>query len=448
MSILAIILSICLLGCSTTIDVPKQIEPVKSEPEIVETEKTKVEVSETMNIGFDKFDSDLINYIENSEDYKTENFVVSPVSIKLALGLTIEGAEDETKTEMLKALGIESEEELRNLAKEMSDISSDVEERVASEIEYFKEYYEEDAINKSKFIVTNSIWKNKDRGGKISEDYQEIVLNHYNAKAEEITSLQMKETINDYVKKNTNNLIKEIVDDEVKNANTVLVNTVYLNDSWSEGLFEEYNTKEKDFITIDKSKVKKDFMTTQDDFLYYEDKETKLLLTLTKNDFGVLYVLGDNSNILEKMNKMESCEVIVEVPKMDIESTFDNKYLVGFMNSLGVKKAFDPMDANFGNMFDGLTSDFNIYIEDIIHKTKLTTDEKGIEAAAATAVIMYDGVTALPPIKPEPKKFIANEPFSFYVFNMNQWANNVDINRNTDYSFDNTKLLFYGNYVK
>ena len=25
-------------------------------------------------IGFDKFDSDLINYIENSEDYKTENF--------------------------------------------------------------------------------------------------------------------------------------------------------------------------------------------------------------------------------------------------------------------------------------------------------------------------------------------------------------------------------------
>jgi serine protease inhibitor len=107
MSILAIILSICLLGCSTTIDVPKQIEPVKSEPEIVETEKTKVEVSETMNIGFDKFDSDLINYIENSEDYKTENFVVSPVSIKLALGLTIEGAEDETKTEMLKALDIE-----------------------------------------------------------------------------------------------------------------------------------------------------------------------------------------------------------------------------------------------------------------------------------------------------------------------------------------------------
>ena len=129
MSILAIILSICLLGCSTTIDVPKQIEPVKSEPEIVETEKTKVEVSETMNIGFDKFDSDLINYIENSEDYKTENFVVSPVSIKLALGLAIEGAKDETKAEMLKALDIKSEKELRKLSKE---------------IKYFSDYYEED----------------------------------------------------------------------------------------------------------------------------------------------------------------------------------------------------------------------------------------------------------------------------------------------------------------
>ena len=50
-------------------------------------------------------------------------------------------------------------------------------------------------------------------------------------------------------------------------------------------------------------------MTTQDDFLYYEDKETKLLLTLTKNDFGVLYVLTYGYSITwykkRKKNKKE-----------------------------------------------------------------------------------------------------------------------------------------------
>lgn len=436
MSVISLLLSFLLIGCSIQPVVPNE------KPTVEESKKEEiVEIANVEKIGFDKFDSDLINYIENSEDYKTENFVVSPVSIKLALGLAIEGAKEETKTEMLNALGIESEISLRELSKEMDDISQEVEESVKFKSDMMGRYGEE--INKSKFTVTNSIWKNKDRLGFLKEDYKKSMLENYNAKAEEVVSLEMKDTINGYVKENTNNLIPTIVDDSVKDANTVLVNTVYLNDCWTEGLFDEYNTKTKKFMTIDKNKVDKDFMCTQDDFMYYEDKESKLLLTITDNGFGVLYVLGDNSNIVEKMNKMESYEVIVEVPKMDIESEFKNKYMVNFMNSLGVKKAFDQWGANFTGMFD-IPDGSNIYIEDIIHKTKLTTDEKGIEAAAVTAVLMYD-VTSVGPIeKPKPKEFIANEPFSFYVFNMNQYYNSDYEDR----SFDETKLLFYGNFVK
>jgi len=319
----------------------------------------------------------------------------------------------------------------------------EVEENVKEKLDIVSKYGDEEVINKSKFTITNSIWKNKDRLGSLREDYEKSMLENYNAKAEEVASLDMKDTINDYVKENTNNLIPTIVDDSVKEANTVLVNTVYLNDSWSNGLFDESNTKNKKFKTIDNNKVEKEFMCTQDDFLFYEDEESKLLLTKTDNGFGVLYVLGDKSNILEKMNKMESCEVIVEVPKMDIDSEFKNKYMVDFMNSLGVKKAFNEWDADFRNMFD-IPVDSNIYIEDIIHKTKLTTDEKGIEAAAVTAVLMYDITSAVPIQKPKPKKFIADEPFSFYVFNMNQYYDSDYENR----SFENTKLLFYGNFVK
>ena len=186
------------MGCSVQTYVPAD-KPIIEEP------KKQIEVIESSNMGFDRFDSDLINYILSSEDYKTENFVVSPVSIKLALGLAIEGAKDETKTEMLNALGIESETSLRELSKEMCEISLEVEESVKYKSDMIGKYGEE--VNKSKFTVTNSIWKNKDRLGSLKEDYKKSMLENYNAKAEEVASLDMEDTINGYVKENTNNLI-------------------------------------------------------------------------------------------------------------------------------------------------------------------------------------------------------------------------------------------------
>lgn len=426
MSILSLLLSIVLIGCSVQTTIP----------EISNVDKKPIEDKSTVNsvqLGFDGFDSNLISYIEKSEDFKGENFVVSPVSIKLALGLAIEGSNGETKTELLDALGVENETTLRELAEEMNDISKVVDIRVEEDKKYAIE------VNESKFLVSNSIWKNKDKDGKLKEEYKKSVLENYYAKAEEINESCLVESVNNWVKEKTNGLIPNVVNDSAKESNTILVNTIYLNDSWSDGLFDEYNTKTKKFSTISNEKVDKDFMCTQDKFSYYEDKDTKLLLTTTNTGFGVLYVLGDNSNIIEKMNKMTRNEVIVEVPKMDIESTFKNKYMVNFMQSLGVNKAFDGDLADFGNMLD-LSEDVNVYIDDIVHKTKLTTDEKGIEAAAVTAILMLETTAMIPEDKVKPKEFIANEPFSFYVFNMNDYYENR--------TFDNTKLLFYGQYVK
>ena len=150
MSVISLLLSFLLIGCSIQPVVPNE------KPTVEESKKEEiVEIANVEKIGFDKFDSDLINYIENSEDYKTENFVVSPVSIKLALGLAIEGAKEETKTEMLNALGIESEISLRELSKEMDEISQEVEESVKFKSDMMDRYSEE--INKSKITVTNYI---------------------------------------------------------------------------------------------------------------------------------------------------------------------------------------------------------------------------------------------------------------------------------------------------
>ena len=49
-----------------------------------------------------------------------------------------------------------------------------------------------------------------------------------------------------------------------------------------------------------------------------------------------------------------------------------------------------------------------------MQKTKIKTDEKGLEAAAATAVLIVKNTAFIE--KEEPIEFVADKPFSFYVY--------------------------------
>lgn len=58
--------------------------------------------------------------------------------------------------------------------------------------------------------------------------------------------------------------------------------------------------------------------------------------------------------------------------------------------------------------------DHEIWVDDIIQKTKIKTDEEGVEAAAVTAIMTND--TAMMPTEDEPIEFVADRPFSFYIY--------------------------------
>ena len=59
-----------------------------------------------------------------------------------------------------------------------------------------------------------------------------------------------------------------------------------------------------------------------------------------------------------------------------------------------------------------LRVDHQINISDIIQKAKISIDEKGVEAAAVTAIMMKDGIHRIN----KEYEFIADKPFSFYVY--------------------------------
>ncbi|MBD3314485.1 MAG: hypothetical protein GF344_01750 [Chitinivibrionales bacterium] len=61
--------------------------------------------------------------------------------------------------------------------------------------------------------------------------------------------------------------------------------------------------------------------------------------------------------------------------------------------------------------FSGIAEVESLFPGDVMHPAFIRVDEKGTEAAAATAVVFLTG----PAPKPPPFSFIADHPFLFYI---------------------------------
>jgi len=99
----------------------------------------------------------------------------------------------------------------------------------------------------------------------------------------------------------------------------------------------------------------------------------------------------------------ESKYLELSVPKFRIEYS---QNLADAVKELGINKAFTPDIAEFTGMF----TKSNMWITSLMHKTYISVDEEGTEAAAVTAAGMAGN--ALPP---EPVLLKFNKPFYFVI---------------------------------
>ena len=93
--------------------------------------------------------------------------------------------------------------------------------------------------------------------------------------------------------------------------------------------------------------------------------------------------------------------VDLHLPKFRIESSFSVKQA---LLTLGMTDPFSPGLADFSGIID-----FPTFISNVIHKSFVSVDEKGTEAAAATAVIITD--TGMP----EVTTLTVDRPFFFFI---------------------------------
>ena len=101
-------------------------------------------------------------------------------------------------------------------------------------------------------------------------------------------------------------------------------------------------------------------------------------------------------------------EVRVKLPKFETETRLVHGELADFCRARGAELPFLE-DADFSAMSDSKP----VCITDIIQKSKIRTDESGIETAAATALMMELGSA---PIDEETiREFYADKPFRYLI---------------------------------
>lgn len=345
-------------------------------------------IDQTMNIG--SFDEKLLSYLSQRSD---GNYMASPLSFRYALGLLLAGANGETKAELLNALGVRSEEEWIDYCLTFNG--------------FVNEYASAPETSRA-LRVANSVWKADWVREDFKEAYRESIEKNYAAEYRSFTPANAVEKINEWADIKTEHMIQNFLPDgyPTDHLAIALMNALYFKDAWQNSFSKEL-TKENDFHTRDGRTTRKDFMTTEDRFSYYEDEVTRLVILPMEGGVSMAFVLGSTDGLSGKIQKASTETVAVTVPKIDLETDFSNQEFVDFLKENGINLAFRP-DADFSQMID-----HEVFVSDIVQKTRIKLDEDGVEASAVTAIMMTEGAFFAPE---DPKVFTADQPFSFYIY--------------------------------
>ena len=376
-------------GCTSSGDEPKPEPPIVEPP-------MKVELKKAEKVTRDNaFTFDLLRAVRKHS--KDANVFISPLSVSMALNMTLNGAVGATADEMRTAL--------REAGYSTADINA-----------YSRELREAllRADPKTTIGIANSIWYRQ--GATIKAPFLEANRTYYDAEVEalDFTSPTAVSTINGWCARKTNNRIKKILEEIPSNAFMYLINAVYFKGTWTTR-FEKKHTFSTDFHRADGSTQKVQMMNLKDTFrcassdvcdyleMDYGNHAFSMVVMLPKDGKTTRDVIAamDGKKWAEAMQSLTLEEIHVFLPRFKAECEY--KMHKQILPDMGMKLPFNPELADLSGMADVA----GLCITSVIHKTFVQVDEEGTEAAAVTSV----GVEATG----ESPSFCVDRPFVFAI---------------------------------
>ena len=313
------------------------------------------------------------------------NLFFSPYSISLALAMTYAGARGETEQQMAQTLHFTLPQDVLHSAFNALDL----------ELASRGEEIEEQEGEPFRLHIANSIWGQQ--GYEFTPEFLDTLAMNYGAGLRIVDYLEAAEearqTINQWVSDQTEEKIKDLIQPGLIDELTrlVLVNAIYFNAGWFYPFVEE-ETHEGIFHLIDGGEVSVSLMSQVEALRYsvgegyqvvelpYVGEEMAMVILLPDMGMFEVFEKGLTSERLSGiLDGMSHQSVALTMPRFEYESEFKLKET---LIKMGMRSAFSEAD------FSGMDGTRDLFISEVVHKAFVSADEKGTEAAAATAVIM------------------------------------------------------------
>ncbi|MDR1916391.1 MAG: serpin family protein [Synergistaceae bacterium] len=340
--------------------------------------------------------------------YKTltsENVFFSPYSVSSAMAMLYAGASGDAERELRGVMHYAD-----GIHESMGSLSSAITGETPATL-----------------LVANAIWP--DMTMELTPSYLQTVREYYGV---DVTRFDFKknwlaaeDAINKWVYEKTLGEISSLFE---KNSLApkgslstaiVLTNAVYFKSDWLNS-FEAGKTKEDRFFgkTAEKNvpmMYMKGYLdhAQSEEFamirLPYKGRTHSMTVILPNRDKGIDAFEREFSHAeyLEYVSMLKTREMIVYLPKFDLDQTFD---LVDAFKKMGLESVFKPSRDNFSNM--GRTNDnLPLAVSKIVHKAKVKVYEEGTVAAAATGI----GMVTATSLREPPPVFRADHPFIFFI---------------------------------
>ncbi len=348
-----------------------------------------------------QFAIDMYQQINGKSEQVDKNIFFSPYSLSTAMAMLYAAAEGETKAQIQKTFHYPGPAILNPNSAAL--------------------YNQFNTPNPDyKLATVNDLWMQQ--GLRLNQNYLNTVQRYYSG---QVTALDFedspdpaRQTINKKIADKTKQLIPELLPKGSIKSDTavVLTNAIYFKGNWTLPFTAESTSTQPFYNAIGRASTVQ-MMRQQSYFDYYEDKHIQVVqLPYKGDDLSMLVVLPKLNHKLAMQQLAKSLsatkikqwrsglvrqEVNLHLPKFKLDARYQMKKLLADM---GMPKAFNN-GAEFNLYADGPP----IKLDEVYHQAVVTVDEKGTEAAAATAAVgMYTGMSY-------PVEFKADHLFMFVI---------------------------------
>ncbi|KAJ8356481.1 hypothetical protein SKAU_G00192750 [Synaphobranchus kaupii] len=308
---------------------------------------------------------------------ESKNVFFSPLGIATTLSLLAIGSKGDTHQQLFQALGYN-----QLTTAQVNEAYEHLQHMLAHSQEELK-------LDKGSAVVLQD-------GFKPLQKFLDDAKHYYQAQGFTVDFKKPEEAvqaINKFIAEKTDNKISDLLSSVQSDTLMVLLNYIYFRGKW-EKPFDVKNTGKADFKVDENTTVSVDMMKRLGRYSYYYDREnhTSVLMLPYKGNASMMILLPcegkmkDLEAILSKeyikhwQDNLYRIVVDLEMPKFSVSGSYSLKE---YLREMGVVSVFsDAADLS------GISEDVGLKLSKVSHKAVLSVDEKGTEAAAATAAEM------------------------------------------------------------